>query len=148
MSEDAGRYETAEPSHSRTRLGPSGFALLGVLFGLVVGFGAAWAVGGNPLSARNEVSYREVVVNSVSAAADQLCWADDPDRRDSPQTCAILALDPALEVPEEGDTVVIGLVELDTPDGAEFTQVVHVAAPPPREAEPDEDDEADGDGSG
>jgi hypothetical protein len=120
----------------RTRLGPTSFVLIGLLVGAIAGFAVAWVIGGNPLSAANEVTYREVVVNSVSEPADQLCWADDPERRDSPQTCAILALDPELEVPEPGDTVVIGLVELDTPDGAEFTQVVHVAPPPP--AEPDQ----------
>jgi hypothetical protein len=143
MSDAPGHYDTAPSAeHSRTRLGPSSFVLLGLVIGLLAGFGVAWAVGGNPLSDANQVAYREVVVNSVSAGGDQLCWADEPDRRDSPQTCAILALDPTLDVPEEGDTVVIGLVALDTPDGAESTQVVHVAAPPPREAETGDDEEA------
>jgi hypothetical protein len=74
----------------RTRLGPTSFVLIGLLVGAIAGFAVAWVIGGNPLSAANEVTYREVVVNSVSEPADQLCWADDPERRDSPQTCGQL----------------------------------------------------------
>jgi hypothetical protein len=151
MSEEPRDFDESTALHEpRTRLGPTAFVLIGLLVGAVAGFALAWVVGGNPLSTVNEVAYREVIVNSVSADADQLCWADDPERRDSPQTCAILALDPALDVPAPGDTVMIGLVEFDTPDGAEFTQVVHVAPPPPHEGpeeEEEEEDEADADGS-
>ena len=128
---------------AQTRLGPTGYALVGVLVGVVIGFGLAWGIGGNPLSDRNEVVYREVTVNSVSPAEDQICWADEPDRRDSPQTCAILALDPEVPVPSPGATVMIGLVDLDTPDGAEFRQVVHLGPPPAPEAEDDPEGEPD-----
>jgi hypothetical protein len=88
---------------------------------------SGWALRGNPFSSANEVAYRDVVVASVTGDADQLCWSDDPDRRDAPQTCAILALDPELEVPAAGDVVTIGVVELRPPDGAELRQVVYVA---------------------
>ena len=127
-------HESGTADHA-TKPGPTAYALVGVLVGLFVGFGIAWAVGGNPFSDVNEVVYTEVVVNSVSPEEDQLCWADEPDRRDSPVTCAILALDPELTVPEPGDRVVIGLVDFDTPDGDDFRQVVHVAQAPAREAE-------------
>ena len=140
MSEEPRDYDEQAPAAARRRLGPTSYLLIGAVVGVLAGFALAWAVGGNPFATANRVEYREVTVNSVSAAADQLCWADDPDRRDSPQTCAILALDPALEVPEPGDAVVIGLVELDTPDGAEFSQVVHVAPPPPREVDEEQQD--------
>jgi hypothetical protein len=136
MGEEPRDYDEAiatEADEPRTRLGPTSYVLIGLLLGVIAGFGLAWLVGGNPLSTANQVEYSEVVVNSVAEDAGQLCWADDPDRRDSPQTCAILALDPTLEVPERGDTVVIGLVQLETPDGEELTQVVHIAPPPPRE---------------
>jgi hypothetical protein len=142
MSEEPQGQDAAladEPS-GRTRPGPTSFVLVGLLVGVIAGFVLAWLIGGNPFSTANEVVYREVVVNSVSPNVDQLCWADEPERRDSPQTCAILALDPELEVPEPGDTVVIGLVDFDTPDGSEFTQVVHVAPPPPEEEAEEGDD--------
>jgi hypothetical protein len=130
-------YEARTPDEGppRTRLGPTSYALIGLLVGVLGGFAVAWVLGGNPFSTTNRVEYREVVVNSVSPDADQICWADDPDRRDSPQTCAILALDPEIEVPGPGDQVVIGLVELAPTDNATFTQVVHVGPPPPREAD-------------
>ncbi len=130
---------------AHTRLGPTGFALVGVLVGVVIGVGLAWAVGGNPLSDRNEVVYREVTVNSVSPEEDQICWADEPGRRDSPQTCAILALDPEVPVPSPGVTVMIGLVDLDTPDGAQFRQVIHLGPPSAPEADDDPEAEPDAD---
>jgi hypothetical protein len=134
--EDVG-YEARdhEAGAPRRKLGPTAYALIGLLVGVIGGFALAWVVGGNPFSTTNQVQYREVVVNSVSPDADQICWADDPDRRDSPQTCAILALDPEIDVPGPGDQVVIGLVELEPANGQTFTQVVHLGPPPPREAE-------------
>lgn len=129
--------QDAEAEASGTRLGPTAFVLIGIGVGILVGFALAWVLGGNPLSDVNEVVYTEVVVNSVSPDEDQFCWADEPDRRDSPVTCAILALDPEIEVPEPGAIVVIGLVEFDTPDGAEFLQVVHIGPAPAREADDD-----------
>lgn len=110
-----------------SRPGPTAFVLGGFLVGLILGFVLAWVLGGNPFSSANEVVYTDVVVGSVSEEADRICWAEDPERRDSDQTCAILALDPELDVPQAGDTVTIGIVEFRTPDGSEFTQVVHVA---------------------
>lgn len=99
---------------------------IGLLVGILLAVVVLWVWRGNPFSAANEVRYREVVVGSVGEDEDSICWAEDPDRRDSPQQCAILALDPELEVPESGDRVTIGVVDLSTPDGAERTQVVHV----------------------
>jgi hypothetical protein len=129
-----------------TRLGPTAFGLIGAAIGLVLGFALAWAVGGNPFSDTNEVVYRDVIVGSITEAADQLCWAQDPDRRDSQQECAILALDPALEVPQPGQAVTIGIVEVATPDGDEFTQVVHVAPTDPAAVDdPEGEEPADGD---
>jgi hypothetical protein len=111
----------------RSRPGPTMYVLIGLLVGLVLGIVLVWVLSGNPFSRANQVVYTEVVVGSVTDDADQICWAEDPDRRDSGQTCAILALDPELDVPEQGDVVTIGIVEFRTPDGSEFTQVVHVA---------------------
>ena len=138
MGEEPRDYDEAvviEAGEPRTRLGPTSYVLIGLLLGAIAGFALAWALGGNPLSTANRVEYGEVIVNSVAQDAGQLCWADDPERRDSPQTCAILALDPTLEVPERGDTVGIGLVQLDTPEGEELTQVVPIASPAPREVD-------------
>jgi hypothetical protein len=110
-----------------SRLGPTSYVLIGLLVGALAAIVLLWVLLGNPFSSANEVVYTDVVVGSVTAAADQLCWAEDPDRRDSPQTCAILALDPEIAVPEPGDVVTIGLVDFRTPNGAEFQQVVHLA---------------------
>lgn len=126
------------------RLGPTSFVLIGVLVGLVGGIVLIWVLRGNPFSSANEVVYTDVVVGSVTEDADRICWAEDPERRDSPQTCAILALDPELAVPAAGDLVTIGLVEFRTPDGSEFTQVVHVA---PAAGDPIEVDTTDGTGA-
>jgi hypothetical protein len=112
---------------SRRQLGPTSYVLIGLLVGLILGIALIWGLRGNPFSSANEVVYTEVVVGSVTSQADQICWSEDPERRDAGQTCAILALDPALDVPAEGDLVTIGLVDFRTPDGAEFSQVVHVA---------------------
>ncbi len=109
------------------RLGPTSYLLIGLVIGLIAAVVLLWVTRGNPFSSANEVRYTDVVVGSVSDQADRLCWAEDPDRRDSPQTCAILALDPEIEVPVAGDRVTIGLVELRTPAGDELSQVVHVA---------------------
>jgi hypothetical protein len=116
----------------RQRLGPTALVLIGVLVGALLAIVLLWVLRGNPFSSVNEVVYSEVIVGSVTDDEDQICWAQDPDRRDSQQECAILALDPELEVPEAGDLVTIGLVRFRTPDDSEFLQVVHVG---PAEAE-------------
>ena len=87
------------------------------------------AVAGNPFSDANEVVFRDVIVSDVTEARDSLCWSEDPQRRDAPQECAILALDPAIEPPQPGDAVTIGIVQLRAPDGTEAQQVVHAAPP-------------------
>lgn len=119
--------DDADTDPAGRRLGPTSFVLIGLLVGLLLGVVLIWVLRGNPFSAANEVVYSEVVVGSVADEDERICWAEDPERRDSPQTCAILALDPELDVPAPGDRVTIGLVEFRTPDGAEFSQVVHVA---------------------
>lgn len=122
------RQETElERRSAQRRLGRTSYLLIGLAVGLVLAVLLLWVTRGNPFSSANEVLYSDVVVGSVSDEAGRLCWAEDPDRRDSPQTCAILALDPEIEVPEPGDLVTIGLVELRTPAGDELSQVVHLA---------------------
>lgn len=122
------------PMRTSTRPGPMLYALAGLVLGALLGFGLAWAVGGNPLSDANEVEFMQLTVASVSEEGDRLCWADDPDRRDSPLQCAVLALDPAVELPEEGDRVTAGLVRVDAPDGTVLRQVIHTGLPEPHEA--------------
>ena len=104
-----------------------GVLLVGLLLGAVI-MTVVWiAIAGNPLSDNNEVVFRDVVISDVTEARDSLCWSENPQRRDAPQECAILALDPAIEPPQAGDALTIGLVQLRTPDGTEAQQVVHVA---------------------
>jgi hypothetical protein len=127
---EAQEERTAAAGAAGRRLGPTSYILIGLLIGFLGALVLLWVLRGNPFSTVNEVVYTDVVVGSVTPDEDQLCWAQDPERRDSSQECAILALDPELEVPEAGDLVTIGLVRFRTPDGAEFSQVVHVAAVP------------------
>ena len=102
-----------------------GVLLVGLLIGAAI-MAVVWVlVGGNPLSDSNEVVYREVVVADVTEERDSMCWSQDPQRRDAPQECAILALDPAVESPQPGDALTIGLVQLRPPDGTEAQQVVY-----------------------
>ena len=104
-----------------------GVLLVGLLLGAII-MTVVWvALAGNPLSDNNEVIFRDVVISDVTEARDSLCWSEDPQRRDAPQECAILALDPAIDPPQAGDALTIGLVQLRTPDGTEAQQVVHVA---------------------
>ena len=105
---------------------------VGVLFvGLVVGalvMTAVWVgIAGNPLSDINEVVYSEVVVADVNAERDTMCWSEDPGRRDAAQLCAILALDPEIEVPQVGDHVLLGLVMLRPPGDEPVRQAVYIA---------------------
>ena len=104
---------------------------LSVLFvGLVVGaliMTAVWvAVAGNPLSDTNEVIYLPITVGSLNEAGDSICWSENPRRRDSVQSCAILAIDPKARVPKVGDEVTIGVVSLAPPNGNQTRQVVYV----------------------
>ena len=104
-----------------------GVLLVGLLLGAII-MTVVWiAVAGNPFSAANEVLFRDVIVADVTEERDSLCWSEDPQRRDAPQECAILALDPAIEPPQPGDALTIGIVQLRTPDGTEAQQVVHAA---------------------
>ena len=104
-----------------------GVLLVGLLLGAII-MTVVWvAIAGNPLSDDNEVVFRDVVISDVTEARDSLCWSEEPQRRDAPQECAILALDPAIDPPQPGDALTIGLVQLRTPDGTEAQQVVHVA---------------------
>ena len=113
---------------------------VGVLFvGLLIGAAImtiVWiVVAGNPLANTNEVVFRDIVVSDVTDDLDSLCWSQDPQRRDAPQECAILALDPALEPPQPGDALTIGVVQLRAPDGTEAQQVIHAV---PSDASADE----------
>jgi hypothetical protein len=122
-------HEAEPEAQPRKPTSPATYAIVSLLVGAVVGFGLAWTLGGNPFSDVNEVVYRELVIEQVNIEEGRICWAVDPGRRDSPLECAILALDPALGAPEEGQEVLVGLVEVHTPDGQEFRQVVHVGQP-------------------
>lgn len=113
---------------------PLGAGVGGLVVGaLLAGIGLV-AIGGNPFSDANDVTYRDVVVSEISDAGDQICWSTEPGRRDAPQECAILAIDPAAAAPEDGETVTIGLVRLRPPDGRGVQQVVYVRGSAPSEA--------------
>lgn len=140
MDEQAGRNE--EPRREDGRLDreeaveavksrPVAAGAMGLLVGAAVVFVLLWIVGGNPFSSVNEVEYREIVVEDISDDGDQICWSTDPGRRDAPQDCAILTMDPAAAAPEEGERVTIGIVEVDPPDGEARTQVVYVRGAAP-----------------
>lgn len=104
-----------------------GFVLAALLF-------VIWQ--GNPLSSANEVRYMTVTVGSVSDEGDSLCWSADPAERDATRECAILAIDPQSAVPAAGDTVTIGLVQINPPDAEARTQIVFAE---PGTAEADDD---------
>jgi hypothetical protein len=116
-------------AHSKSRGGtkPLVAALLAALVGFVLGVVAMWSLGGNPFSDSNEVTYRDVVVGSVGAEGDQLCWPRDPAQLDADQECAVLTLGPGVRPPDVGDEITIGVVALDPPDADARRQVVHVA---------------------
>lgn len=122
MSEDRGNGAGADaPGGSRAGL----VGLVGAVVGLIAGFLLAWVAGGNPLADTNQVEFVTLTVASLDD--DRLCWAEEPQRRDSPLQCAVLALDPATDPPDEGDEVTAGLVTLSAPDGTEVRQVIHVS---------------------
>lgn len=139
--------EAAQPAPQRRGMGgatPLGAGLAGLIVGaLLAGIGLI-AVGGNPFSDANDVVYREIVVSEISDAGDQICWSTEPGRRDAPQECAILAIDPAAAAPEDGERVTVGLVRLSPPSGDGVQQVVYVRGTSPAASE---DDAASGDGA-
>ncbi len=107
-----------------------GVLLVGLLLGAVI-MTAVWVgIAGNPLSDVNEVVYRDITVASVSDEQDSICWSENPGRRDATRACAILALDPAIAPPQEGDHVTIGLTILEPERGEQTTQVVYIAPAP------------------
>lgn len=112
-----------------------------LLVGLVVGAAimtAVWVgIAGNPLSDENEVVYETITVADVDTDRDTVCWSEDPGRRDAARLCAILALDPELALPEDGDRVVLGLVML-APPGREPTRQAVFVAPVGRGGRPSE----------
>lgn len=114
--------EYAEYRHQGSR-----FAVL--LVGLLIGAIAAtvgWvALAGNPFSDANEVVYETITVADVAPEGDQICWSRNPERRDAERLCAILALDPEVDPPMVGDVVTIGRVDVRSPQGDEFRQVVY-----------------------
>ena len=119
---------TAEDHDVRPGGGRARAALIGFLLGFLVGVILLVVVGGNPFASANEVSYRDVVVGSVSDTEDSLCWSEDPNDRDESRTCAVLALDPQVRVPEVGDSITIGVVDLAPPGEESQRQIVHAAA--------------------
>ena len=101
--------------------------LVGLIIGALIMTGVWVALAGNPLSDTNEVTYLPITVGSINEAGDSICWSENPRRRDSVQSCAILALDPKARVPEVGEEVTIGVVSLAPPSGNQTRQVVYVA---------------------
>ena len=99
--------------------------LVGLLIGAIAATVAWVALAGNPLSDANEVVYETITVADVAPEGDQICWSRNPERRDAERVCAILALDPEVEPPATGDVVTIGRIDLRTPQGDEFRQVVY-----------------------
>jgi hypothetical protein len=117
-------YEPRRGSGSRI-----GVLLVGLILGILV-MTAVWvAIAGNPLSDANEVTYLPITVASINETKDSICWSENPRRRDSVQSCAILALDPKARVPEVGDDVTVGVVGVAPPDGNETRHVVYVSTP-------------------
>lgn len=144
----------AAPAHARpaARRGAGGATPLGAgLAGLVIGALLAGIgltlIGGNPFSDVNDVVYQQVIVADISEQGDVLCWPKDPEDRGSDRSCAILALDPAVAVPTEGERITIGLVKLRPPDGKVVTQAVYARGAAPRqdpsEGDAGETDDAD-----
>ncbi len=115
-----------------------GVLLVGLVVGAVI-MTAVWVgVAGNPLSDVNEVVFQQITVADVSEDNDSICWSEDPGRRDATQACAILAIDPKVSLPAQGERVTVGIVTLAPDRGEEITQVVYVApaddAPPAPDA--------------
>lgn len=100
---------------------------VGLLVGALVMTGVWVGIAGNPLSDLNEVVYEEITITDVDADRDTVCWSEDPGRRDAGQLCAILALDPAIEPPVEGDEVLLGTVMLRPPGKEATRQAVYMA---------------------
>jgi hypothetical protein len=128
MDEQTYRAEPAqplEPTYARRPGSRLSVLLLGLLVGAVI-MTVVWvAVAGNPLSDVNEIVYREVLVDTISQ--DRLCWAEEPQRRDTALRCAILTLDPQQALPDQGDRVTIGVTTLRPAGGEERLQVVYAA---------------------
>ena len=125
--------QAGRPRRARAGATPLGAGLAGLIVGaLLAGIGLI-AIGGNPFSDANDVVYREIVVSEISDAGDQICWSTEPGRRDAPQECAILAIDPAAAAPEDGERVTVGLVRLKPPTGDGVQQVVYVRGTGPAE---------------
>ena len=103
-----------------------GVLLVGIVIGAVAMTVFWFWRAGNPLSDDNEIAFETITVADVSAEGDQICWSQEPARRDSEQLCAILALDPAATPPQPGQTVTIGRTQLRPPSGDGTTQVVYV----------------------
>ncbi len=116
-------------TEAETGRGRGQLALLALLIGFVLGIMVMFLFTGNPFSSANEVSYMDVTVASIGESDDSLCWSSDPDDRDAPQECAILALDPQQQQPAVGDMVSIGIVEIAPPGQETRTQIVHTAPP-------------------
>ena len=128
----------AEPTHPRAPGSRLNVLLIGLVVGAVIMTGVWLAVAGNPFSDVNEIVYSEVLVDTISQ--DRLCWAEEPQRRDTTQQCAILTLDPQQALPEQGDRVVIGVTTLRPASGEQRVQVVYAA---PAEADAPTDSSSD-----
>jgi hypothetical protein len=111
----------------RSGMGRGNVALIGFAVGFLLAVVLLLFLTGNPLSSANEVRYLDVVVGPVSQTSDELCWSTDVEDPVASRTCAILALDPRAAVPDEGDEVTLGVVDIRAPGGQQQTQIVFAA---------------------
>ena len=111
----------------RAGMGRGKVALVAFFVGFVLAVVLLLLVAGNPLATANEVRYTDVVVGPVSQESDELCWSEDAGDPVDTRTCAILALDPRAPIPDEGDEVTLGVVDIRSPGGQEQTQIVFAA---------------------
>lgn len=102
--------------------------LIGLIVGALIMTGVWVAIAGNPLSDVNEVTFLDITVASLNDTEDSICWSENPRRRDAVQLCAVLGVDPKARVPEVGDEVTVGVVDLQPPAGNETRHVVYVSA--------------------
>lgn len=122
----ASRGDERNHGGASPRLTLFGAGVIGAVVGAVALFVLIVVLAGNPFSSTNEVQFRRITVASVTEEEDSVCWRVDPERRDSPQECAVLALDPAASLPERGERLVVGVLILDPPDGDAIRHLVYL----------------------
>lgn len=125
-----------EPTRTKVRPGPVLYVLIGLGVGAIAMLVGLWATTGNPFSSHNRVEYLVIEPVTVDVDEGQVCWSDEPERRDAQLPCAVLTVDPATGPPTVGEPILAGVVELRAPDDTDQLQMIYVA-PPPADAEVD-----------